>query len=383
MLYFDHSATTPPFDEVVDTMAEVMKRHWGNPSSLHRLGHEAEQLLTRAREVTASALRVLPGEIIFTSSGTESNNLALKGIAYQYRNRGRHLITSSIEHASVAETFRQLEDEGFRVTRLPVDSSGAVSAEDLEQALTDETILVSIMHVNNETGRIQPVEALGRVLANHPRVLFHVDAVQSIGKIPVRPRDWHIDLMSVSAHKIRGPKGVGLLFRRAGVQLHPQLAGGGQEFGARSGTPNVPGIVAAAKACRLTMERDHTAHLYKLRRMVTEQVQALPALSLTGSESEADMAPHIIHFCYPGMKAEVVVHMLEKHQVYVSSQSACGSKTEKPSATLLAMGFDEERARSGIRISLSGEHTEKDAAFLCRSLRMTVDKLQPLVRNWT
>ncbi|MFD2612770.1 cysteine desulfurase family protein [Paenibacillus gansuensis] len=383
MLYFDHSATTPPYDEVVDTLAEVMRLHYGNPSSLHRMGVETERLMTRAREVAAEALGVKPSELIFTSGGTESNNLALKGAAYQYRDRGRHIITSAIEHASVAEPLRQLEAEGFRVTRLPVDETGAVSAADVEAALTDETILVSIMHVNNETGRIQPVEEIARVLAGRPRVLFHTDAVQSIGKTAVRPAAWRLDLMSVSAHKIRGPKGVGLLYRRAGVQLHPLLAGGGQEFGARSGTPNVPAIVAAAKACRMTMERmpHHAPHLYKLRRMVTEQIREIPGLYVTGSPEEAGMAPHIIHFTFPGMKSEVLVHMLEKHKVYVSSQSACASKTEKPSDTLLAMGFDRERASSGIRISMSGEHTEADVQFLCKALRMSVDKLQPLVRN--
>lgn len=381
MLYLDHSATTRPLDEVVDAVVEVMKVHYGNPSALYRLGMDAEQLLRTSRSVVAESLGVSPEQVIFTSGGTESNNMAIKGVAYAYRTRGRHLITTEIEHASVYECFRQLEEEGFQVTYLPPDRSGSVSAQAVEDALTKETILVSVMHVNNETGRIQPIREIGERLKKHPRVILHVDAVQSVGKIDVDPSGWGIDLLTASAHKLNGPKGAGLLLRREGLQLRPLLAGGGQEFGLRSGTENVPLIVGMAKAIRIANERrlEHMETLYSLRAYLVERLRTIPKLQLNGAQERGEVAPHIVHFSVPGLKAEVIVHALEQHGIFVATGSACSSGEEEPSRVLLAMGLDRQRASSGIRVSLSPQHTEAELDRFIEALRSVVSSLIPVV----
>jgi cysteine desulfurase len=383
MLYFDHCATTPPHAEVIDAIYKVSKDYYGNPSSIHRLGLEAEKLVHKARDVISSSLRVKPGTIIFTSGGTESNNLAIKGVALQYRQRGNHLITTLIEHASVYESFKQLEAMGFRVTYLPVDERGAVSVEDVQKAIGPDTILVSVMHVNNETGSIQPIQEIGQLLRQRPRIVFHVDAVQSIGKLPMDPSAYGIDLMSVSAHKIRGPKGTGILYKKDGIQLQPLFSGGGQEFGLRSGTENVPLIVAMAKAVRMAVEsrKNNTAYLYKLRERLIRCIGLMPQLILNGSSNEQMMAPHIVNFSYPGMKSEVVVHALEKHDIFVSTKSACSSGAERPSRVLAAMGVGEKRAQSGVRISLSADHSKEDVDFLCEKLQSCVEELKRTVRS--
>lgn len=383
MLYLDNSATTRPLDEVVDAIVEVMKVHYGNPSSLYRLGMEAEQLLNQSRTVIAQSLGVRPEWVVFTSGGTESNNLAIKGTAYSYRSRGKHLITTEIEHASVYECFRQLEEEGFRVTYLKPDSSGAVSVKAVEEALTPDTILVSIMHVNNETGVIQPIREIGEMLKNHPRILFHVDAVQSVGKIPLDPEGWGIDLLSVSAHKLHGPKGVGLLLKREGLKLRPLLAGGGQEFGIRSGTENVPLIVGMAKALRIAMERraEHMDKLYALRDALIARLRDIPGIRLNGVQERGKVAPHIINFSIPGLKSEVVVHALEQHGIYVSAGSACSSGDEKPSRVLLAMGLSEAEASSAIRVSLSPQLTEADMDRFIQALETVIKTLKPATKK--
>jgi cysteine desulfurase len=383
MLYLDNSATTRPLDEVVDAIVEVMKVHYGNPSSLYRLGMEAEQLLNQSRTVIAQSLGVRPEWVVFTSGGTESNNLAIKGTAYSYRSRGKHLITTEIEHASVYECFRQLEEEGFRVTYLKPDSSGAVSVKAVEKALTPDTILVSIMHVNNETGVIQPIREIGEMLKNHPRILFHVDAVQSVGKIPLVPEGWGIDLLSVSAHKLHGPKGVGLLLKREGLKLRPLLAGGGQEFGIRSGTENVPLIVGMAKALRIAMEKraEHMDKLYALRDALIARLRDIPGIRLNGVQERGKVAPHIINFSIPGLKSEVVVHALEQHGIYVSAGSACSSGDEKPSRVLLAMGLSEAEASSAIRVSLSPQLTEADMDRFIQALETVIKTLKPATKK--
>ncbi|WP_336772720.1 cysteine desulfurase family protein [Paenibacillus sp. MMO-58] len=383
MLYFDHCASTPPYAEVVDTFAEVMKAHYANPSSIHRAGVEADKLIGRSRSVLAEQFGVKPEEWLFTSGGTESNNLAVKGAARQFRSRGNHLITTQIEHSSVNDAFRQLEQEGFRVTYLPVSSTGHVDLKQLKASITDETILISIMHVNNEVGSIQPIEKIGQLLSEYPRILFHVDAVQSIGKLPVKLKEWRIDLLSGSAHKLRGPKGVGYLYVREGLQLQPLQSGGSQERGMRAGTQNVPGIVASAKALRMSMqaEEKNRSRMYALRERLIRQAAGIPQLVLNGSEDAAVMAPHIVHFSYPGMKPEVIVHMMEEQGAIISTKSACSSKDNKPSKVLLAMGATPERAAGGIRISFGDEHTEQDIDKLVEMLSNTVAQLKPLERS--
>ncbi|ACT02553.1 cysteine desulfurase family protein [Paenibacillus sp. JDR-2] len=383
MLYFDHCASTPPYAEVVDTFAEVMKAHYANPSSIHRAGVEADKLIVRSRSVLAEQFGVKPEEWLFTSGGTESNNLAVKGAARQFRSRGNHLITTQIEHSSVNDAFRQLEQEGFRVTYLPVSPTGHVDLKLLQASITDETILISIMHVNNEVGSIQPIEKIGQLLSEYPRILFHVDAVQSIGKLPVKLKKWRIDLLSGSAHKLRGPKGVGYLYVREGLQFQPLQSGGSQERGMRAGTQNVPGIVASAKALRMSMqaEEKNRYRMYALRERLIRQLAKIPQLMLNGSEDAAVMAPHIVHFSYPGMKPEVIVHMMEEQGAIISTKSACSSKDNKPSKVLLAMGSTPERAAGGIRISFGDEHTEQDIDKLVDMLSRTVAQLKPLERS--
>lgn len=379
MYYFDHAAATPPSEEVLRTVNEVMARHYGNPSSLHRLGEDSDKLLRRAREVCAASLGVKSTEIIFTSGATESNNLALKGAALQYRNRGNHIITTEIEHPSVYECAKQLELLGFEVTFLPVNVEGTVMAEQVKNAIRPETILVSIMHVNNETGRIQPVHEIGACLkATQPKVLFHVDGVQGYGKVPISLEESGIDLYSLSAHKIRGPKGTGLLYVKEGVSLFPLLAGGGQERGLRSGTENVPSVVGMAKAVRLASVgvQARSAKLYALRKQFIEGLSEIPDATLHSSIEGG--APHIISFSLPGMKAEAVLHMLEEEGFMVSTKSACSSKAAEPSRVLLAMGAGEAAASSGIRVSLGEEHTEQHIELLLASLNKAVSRLRHL-----
>lgn len=385
MLYLDYAATTPPYPEVADAVGEVMRTYYGNPSSIHRIGMEAERLVIQSREAIAGILRIQPSELIFTSCGTESNNLAIKGaaLAAKARGRGHHIITTPIEHASVSEPIGQLESMGFQITVVPVDDTGAVRLDKLEEALRKDTILVSVMHVNNEMGRIQPIAEIGEMLRIHPNILFHVDAVQGVGKLPLEPKKLGVDLLSASAHKFRGPKGVGFLYRREGVQLEPLLAGGGQENGLRSGTENVPLLVGMAKALRMaTDELDEAIRRKRaFRGIIVQGVASIPELKLTGTPDGIGMAPHIVHMTFPGMKAEVVVHALEKRGIFISTRSACASGEEKPSGTLLAMGFDRARAVSGLRISYSEEYTEADAHKVVEALRDTVDELRPLMRQ--
>ncbi|MGZ0042164.1 cysteine desulfurase family protein [Paenibacillus ottowii] len=379
MKYFDYAATTPPFEEVITTVAEVMRRHYGNPSSMHRYGEDADKLIKRSREVCATALGVSPSEIVFTSGATESNNLAIKGAVLQYQTRGKHIVTVSTEHPSVYEACKQLTNLGFEVTFLPVDEEGHVSAEQVCGAVRKDTILVSIMHVNNETGRIQPVHDIGAALKKQfPRVLFHIDGVQGFGKLPVDIRGWQADLYSLSAHKLRGPKGAGLLFVREGVELFPLLSGGSQEQGVRAGTENVPLLVGMSKAVRLAGERqaETAQRMIEWRERVAAEVKTIPQLRLNSGEE----APHIVHFSYPGMKAEVLLHTLEQLGVAVSTKSACSSRLAEPSRVLLAMGRNEAEASGGIRISFGDEHTEQDIDELILALRQAVAKLVSLER---
>jgi cysteine desulfurase len=386
MLYLDYCATTPIHDAVVETITDVMRHHYGNPSSLHRLGIEAEKLVKQSRQVIADTLRCQLNEIIFTSGGTESNNLAIKGTAFAHANRGKHLITSQIEHSSVFESFRQLEKQGFRVTYLPVDATGQVLVDQVQQAMENDTILVSLMQVNNEMGRIQPIEEIGSMLKRYPKVTFHVDAIQSIGKLQVTPSQLGADLISISAHKLFGPKGIGVLYRRHGLRLTPQQSGGGQEFDVRSGTENVPLIVGMAKAMRLIaeQEQEHSAAMYRLRSRLIHRMEQMDGLKITGSIEMAGMAPHIVHLCIPGLRAEVVVHALEQHGIYISTQSACGSDGAKPSRILLAMGMNHEHAISGLRVSYSAAQTLDDMDYFADKLLQVINELRlykPTIKN--
>ncbi len=382
MKYFDYAATTPPYPEVVRAMGEMMQQHYGNPSSLHRYGEEADRLLRRAREVSAGVLGVQPDELIWTSGATESNNLALKGAAMRRGRLQGHIITTAIEHASVYEACRQLEQLGFEVSYLDAEPDGTLSLEHIQAAFREDTILFSMMHVNNETGAVQPVMEVARwIKKHHPRTIVHVDGVQGFGRLaPLPLGEGSIDLYSLSAHKLRGPRGVGLLYAKQGTELLPLLAGGGQENGYRSGTENVAAIAGMTKALRLSAEKQPTQeqHLRLLSDELRQQIRTIPGLLLTEVK---EAAPHIVHFTYLGMKAEVVLHSLEQQGMLVSTQSACASRRAKPSRVLRSMGMDAEAAMSGIRISLGDEHTAEDITQLVAALRQTVQALRPLERR--
>lgn len=280
MIYLDNSATTKPYKEVLDTFVTVSEKYFANPSSLHSKGGESENLLGQARKSIAQLLNVTPSEIVFTSGGTEGNNIAIKGIAFQHQNRGKHLITTGVEHASSYESFQFLESQGFEVTYLPVDKNGRVSIEDLKKALRTDTILVSMLHVNNETGTLQPIKEIGEVLKNHPKVFFHVDNVQGIGKVHLPIKEYGIDLCTISAHKIHGLKGTGVLYVKNGVTLSALFTGGEQEYRKRAGTENVAGIVAMAKALRIMLQEMSSKK---------EQLLSIKNTLITGLQSIEDV----------------------------------------------------------------------------------------------
>ncbi|MEH7353655.1 cysteine desulfurase family protein [Neobacillus drentensis] len=379
MIYFDNSATTKPYKEVLDSFLTVSSEYFGNPSSLHSMGGQAEKLLSQAREQVAKLLAVKPTEIYFTSGGTESNNIAIKGAALLNRNKGRHLITSSVEHASVRAAIEQLEHEGFEITYLPVDENGRVRVDDVEKAIRKDTIFISVMQVNNEVGTVQPIKEIGEMLKKHPKILFHVDTVQGIGKVPLSLPESNVDLCSLSAHKFHGLKGTGVLFIREGARLTPLFSGGNQERKMRSGTENVAGAVALAKALRMTMVKSETG---------IERMKKIQSMLRTGlSEIEGVMihtpiensAPHIINFSLSGMKSEVFIHALEQQEVFVSTTSACSSKKKSASKTLLAMGVPESLAESAIRLSLSFDNTEEEAKKAILVMKKTANQLRKVM----
>lgn len=376
MHYLDNSATTQPYQEVIEAVSYHMQHHYGNPSSLHKLGHQAEQVADEARQVIANELHATPSEIIFTSGGTEANNFAIRGVVESYRNRGNHIITTQIEHDSVYEVFQQLERSGYRVTYLPVDTEGRVSVKQVEEALTPETVLVSIMHVNNEVGSIQPIKEIGQLLSQYPKVFFHVDAVQSFVKIPIDVKAMGIDLLSLSAHKFHGPKGIGALYLRKNKRISPLLIGGGQEQGYRSGTLAVPLIAGMAKALAISSAKQST--FYQSAISWKTRLQTQVSMLRKTVDNAADGAPYIYNFSCPGIKSEVIVHALEAEGIYVSSKSACSSKEETSSRVLLSLGRSNKEAISGIRISLGMLTTEMDIA----ACEQAISKVIPTLQQW-
>ncbi|WP_261133293.1 cysteine desulfurase family protein [Bacillus sp. Marseille-Q3570] len=381
MIYFDNSATTKPYPEAMKTYMTVAENYFANPSSIHRLGGEVEKLISTARNQIAGLIRVNPAEIVFTSGGTEANNLAIKGIALRHQKRGKHLITTEIEHASCYESFMQLQQLGFDVTFLPVDRKGCVSVQDLRNEIRDDTILVSVMHVNNELGTVQPIKEIGRLLKEHPKIFFHVDHVQGIGKVPIQYEQSGIDLCSFSSHKFHGPKGVGFLYVRSGVTLSPLLHGGSQEFKHRAGTENIPGIIAMAKALRLTMEKSkyEMDNLVRLKNYIRLELSEIEGIFLNTPEDYS--APHIINFSVPGIKPEVLIHALEEREVFVSTKSACSSKSTEVSRVLEATGHESERANSAIRVSLSFENTRNEGERFIQILQEAIYNLKKVMRE--
>lgn len=380
MIYLDNSATTKPFPEVIESYAAVAANYFGNPSSLHRIGMEAEKLLIQARAQIASLLDVKASEIYFTSGGTEGNNMALKGISRHFRSRGKHIITTSIEHDSIKKVMEQLEQDGFTVSYLPVNEDGFVSVDDIKKLIQNDTILVSIMHVNNETGAIQPIEAIGKLLTQYPKIYFHVDGVQAIGKTPLSLREYHIDLYTMSAHKFHGLKGNGILYAKEGIRISPLLAGGGQERDIRSGTENVAGAVATAKALRMQMEnyKNQFGKMLEQNKFIRSQLESMDGVVI---HTPVNSVPHIINFSAEGVKPEVLIHALEEKGIFLSTTSACSSRTNTVSKTLLAMGVPENIAESSFRISLAYENELKEIQEAMAVLKETIKWLRGVMNR--
>ncbi len=381
--YLDNSATTACFEEVAQLMHKILCEDYGNPSSLHHKGVEAEAYLRYANETFAKLLKVNEKEIFFTSGGTESDNIALIGAAMANHRTGRHLITTKIEHPAVLQTMAYLEDQGFEVTYLSVDRQGSISLEELERAVRPDTILVSIMHTNNEIGTIQPIAEAGALIKRkNPRTLFHVDAVQGFGKTRLYPGKMHIDMLSASGHKLHGPKGVGLLYRREGAKVSPIIYGGGQQRGMRSGTENLPGIAGFAKAAEMVfqdMESD-VDRMYALREELTDRIRAMDDVTINGCPGR-EGAAHIVSASFRGVRSEVLLHALEERGIYVSAGSACAARKPQPSATLKAVGVEKELLESTIRFSLSGFTTSEEIAYTCENLEEIVPKLRKYTRH--
>lgn len=351
--YLDHSATTRCSERVQKMVCAAMDEAYGNPSSMHKKGMEAERYVREAAQKIAKTLKVSEKEIIFTSGGTESNNLALIGAAMANRRSGNRLITTQIEHPSVLNTMEYLREQGFEVIYLPVDQKGVVLLDALREALDPETILVSMMQVNNEIGSVQPIAEAAKIIhENNARTLFHVDAVQSYGKMPIRPKTLGIDLLSVSGHKIHGPKGVGFLYRKEKTKLKPILFGGGQQYGLRSGTHNVPGIAGIGEAAAEAYENleQKIAGLYELKDRLIAKTAAIDGIVVNG-DAGRDSAPHILNLSVLGVRSEVMLHALEEYGIYVSAGSACASNHPQPSRTLTALHLTPERIESALRFS--------------------------------
>ncbi|MBT8942175.1 cysteine desulfurase [Lactobacillus delbrueckii subsp. bulgaricus] len=363
MIYFDNSATTKMAPEALETYSQVVTKIWGNPSSLHNLGDRAHGLLEASRKQVADLLGVNTDEIYFTSGGTESNNTAIKGTAWAKREFGKHIITSSVEHASVANTFTELENLGFRVTRMPVDKEGRVNPEDLKAALDKDTTLVSIMGVNNEIGTIQPIKEISEILADYPNIHFHVDNVQALGKgIWDQVFTSRVDMMSFSSHKFHGPRGIGILYKKRGRMLMPLCEGGGQEKGLRSGTENLAAIAAMAKAVRLllTDEKEKADREYAIKEKISKYLAGKPGIHIF-SPLKADFAPHILCFALEGIRGETLVHTLEDQDIYISTTSACASKKADEASTLVAMKTPDAIATSAVRLSFDESNTLEEA----------------------
>ena len=378
--YFDNSATTKVLDCVKDAVVDAMCVNYGNAAAKHRKGVEAENLIREAKKAIANTLKVQEKEILFTSGGTESNNTALVGTALANRRAGKHLITTGVEHPSIYNTMSFLEEMGFEVTYLPVDHLGHISLEDLEKAIREDTILVSVMYVNNEVGAVEPIEAISQCIKKkNPKTLFHVDAIQAYGKYKIRPKKQGIDLLSVSGHKIHAPKGVGFLYIRDGVKIRPILFGGGQQKGMRSGTENVPGCVGLGVAAREAY-KDFDARiekLYTLREHLIAGLKPLGGVTINGSEDRTN-APQIVSASFEGVRSEVLLHALEDKGVYVSSGSACSSNHPGISGTLKGIGVKKELLDSTIRFSLGDLNTEEEVDYAIGVL----GELLPVLRRY-
>ncbi|MDR6227359.1 cysteine desulfurase family protein [Desmospora profundinema] len=378
-LYFDHGATTPIRSEVRSAMEIIWNETIGNPGSLHDDGQKAADRVEAARSQAAQALGASPREILFTGGGTESNNLAILGAARHPRNNGRHIVTTAVEHPSVLLACRALEKEGFRVTVLPVDRDGLITPQQVEQALTPDTVLVSVMAANNEVGTIQPIAAIGKILRER-NILFHTDAVQAVGKIPFSLKEWGVDLLSIGAHKIDGPKGTGLLYVRKGVRLAPLMHGGGQERGLRPGTLNTVGIVGLGVALTLACQEVNTANerWTRLRNHLWNRIQSeIGGVTLNGHPEQR--LPHNLNISFDRVEGQAVMLELNRYGIAISSGSACSAGKHAPSHVLSAMGRPPEEAYQSLRITLGRETRQEDADRLADCLKEVITYLRSLI----
>lgn len=379
--YFDNSATTRCYPEVADIVVKTMTEDFGNPSAMHLKGVEAEKYVREAAQTLAKILKVNEKEIIFTSGGTESNNLALFGGADANKRSGNHIITTSVEHAAVGQPAERLEQMGYEVTIVPVDHRGVVQLEALEKALRPDTILVSTMYVNNEVGAVMPVEEIAKLVhEKSPKALYHVDAIQAFGKYRIYPKKAGIDMLSVSSHKIHGPKGVGFLYINEKARIQPQILGGGQQAGMRSGTDNVPGIAGLGVAAKMvyTDFDKKIEHMYQLKERLAEGFLKLPDVRLNGMEIR-EGAPQILSASFLGVRSEVLLHTLEEKGIYVSAGSACSSHKRKAAGTLSAMGMEAAQRESTLRFSFSEENTFEEVDYALE----VIGQVLPMLRRYS
>jgi len=381
--YLDNSATTKCSDRAVELMIKILSEDYGNPSSLHNMGADAEKYIKEARKKIARTLKAEEKEIVFTSGGTESNNLAILGGVEANKRAGNHIITTSVEHASVWQPMKHLEEQGYRVTYLPVDEYGRISLTALDEALDEETIFVSMMQVNNEIGTIEPVsEAVRRIRAKAGKALIHVDAIQSYGKMMIHPKKLDVDMLSVSGHKIHGPKGSGFLYVREKTKLKPILFGGGQQKGIRSGTENVPAIAGLGAAAAEIYEnmQEKTDRMYELRDYFVREVAKIKDVTVNGAVGR-ETAPHIISVSVEGVRSEVMLHSLEEKEIYVSAGSACSSNKPSVSRTLKAIGLKPELLDATIRFSLCETTTKEELDYALEALAKIIPFRRKFIRK--
>jgi cysteine desulfurase len=378
LIYMDHAATTPVAPEVRRDMSLYFTEYSGNPATLYSLGISCAKAVGEARARIAALIGAKPEEIYFTSGGTESDNWAVKGIAYAHERKGNHIITSAIEHHAVLETCDFMEKCGFKVTRVKVDKYGMVSPDDVRAAITDKTILISVMHANNEVGTLQPIAEIGAI-AKERGILFHTDAVQTVGKIPVNVQELKCDMLSVSAHKFYGPKGVGIMYLRKGVKIEPYMHGGGQENNKRAGTHNVPGIVGMGKAAELagpTMKAEDDRIRVLRDRLQKGILERIPDVQVNGHPTQR--LAGILNVCVEGVEGEAMLLCLDMNRICVSSGSACTTGSLEPSHVLLAMGIPAERAHGSVRFALGHENTEEQIAYVVDTFASIVSRLRQM-----
>ena len=381
-MYLDNSATTQVSEEVFEEMKPYFMEEFGNPSTLYKIGRESKKALNLARQRVADAINAKPDEIIFTSGGSESDNLAIKGIAFKFLNQGKHIITTEIEHPAVKDTLNFLESFDFKVTYLPVYENGIIKIEDLKEAITPETILITIMHGNNEIGTIQPIEEIGKI-AREKGIIFHTDAVQTFGKIEVDVEKLNVDLLSLSSHKINGPKGVGAIYIKKGVRLVPLIHGGGQERGIRSGTENVPGIVGFGKACELAASQldEHYEKLASIRDELIEKVlTTIPEAYLNGDEEKR--LPNVVNFRFKAIEGESLILLLDAKGYQASTGSACSSNKLEASPVLTSLGLDPVDVHGSLRVSLAPESDEFDVDEFVATIQEAVARLREMSPLW-